>query len=79
MPFFRIFHFHSPFCSVTTTCGLRSPALVASTEETLDMNLEQKVARKLRLMSSPVFGALGLDASLVCALQEWVWKIQATG
>ena len=58
MPFFRIFHFHSPFCSVTTTCGLRSPALVASTEETLDMNLEQKVARKLRLMSSPVFGAL---------------------
>ena len=43
------------------------------------MNLEQKVARKLRLMSSPVFGALGLDASLVCALQEWVWKIQATG
>ena len=58
MPFFRIFHFHSPFCSVITTCGLRSPALVASTDETLDMNLEQKVARKLRLMSSPVFGAL---------------------
>ena len=79
MHFFRIFHFHSRFCSVTTPCGLRSPALVSVTEETFDMNLERKVARKLRLLSSPVFGALGLDASLVCALQEWVWKIQATG
>lgn len=58
MHFFRIFHFHSRFCSVTTPCGLRSPALVSVTEEAFDMNLERKVARKLRLMRSPVFGVL---------------------
>ena len=55
MHFFRIFHFHSRFCSVTTPCGLRSPALVSVTEETFDMNLERKVARKLRLIKNPVF------------------------
>ena len=79
MPFFRIFHFHSPFCSVTTTCGLRSPALVASTEETLDMNLEQKVARKLRLMNSPVFGVLSWLLALFVPHRKGFGKFRQRG
>lgn len=58
MPVFRFFHFNSQLCSVVTPCSLRLPGLVSATEETLHMSLERKVARKLRLMKSPVFEAL---------------------
>ena len=58
MPFFRYSRLHSHFCSIATPCGLRSPAQVAATEETLHMKFERKFARQWRLMNSPVFGVL---------------------
>lgn len=79
MPFFRIVHFHSRFCNVTTPCGLRSPALVSVTEETFDMNLERKVARKLRLMSSPVFGALAWMLALFVPHRNGFGKFRQRG
>jgi len=79
MPFFRFFHFHSRFCSVTTPCGLRSPALVSVTEETFDMNLERKVARKLRLMSSPVFGAVAWMLALFVPHRNGFGKFRQWG
>lgn len=79
MPFFRIFYFHSQFCSVTTPCGLRSPALVSVTEETFDMNLERKVTRKLRLMSSPVFGALAWMLTLFVPHRNGFGKFRQWG
>ena len=79
MPFFRFFHFHSQFCSVAAPCGLRSPALVSVTEETFDMNLERKVARRLRLMSSPVFGALAWMLALFVPHRNGFGKFRQRG
>ena len=79
MPFFRIFHFQSQFCSVTTPCGLRSLALVAATEETLHMSLKRKVARKLRLMNSPVFGVLAWVLALFVPHRKGFGKFSQQG
>lgn len=79
MPVFRLFHFHSHLCSIATPCGLRSPALVSVTEETFDMNLERKVARKLRLMSSPVFGALAWMLALFVPHRNGFGKFRRRG
>ena len=79
MPFFRIFHFHSRFCSVIAPCGLRSPALVTVTEETVDMNLERKVARKLRLVSSPVFEVMAWVLALFVPHKKGFGKFRHRG
>ena len=65
MPFFRIFHFHSRFCSVIAPCGLRSPALVTAVGESLYMNFESKFARQWRLMKSPVVVTLAWVLALL--------------
>lgn len=79
MPFFRFSHFHFRFCSVTTPCGLRSPVLVSVTEEIFNMNFERKVARKLRLMSSPVFGALAWMLALFVPHRNGFGKFRQRG
>lgn len=79
MPLFRILHSHFHFCSVTTPCGSRSPAPVSVTEETLHMNLQRKVARKLRLIRSPVFGALAWVLALLVSHRKRFGKFKHGG
>lgn len=79
MPVFRLFNFHSRFCSVIAPCGSRSPALVTVTEETVDMNLERKVARKLRLVSSPVFEVMAWVLALFVPHKKGFGKFRHRG
>lgn len=79
MPFFRNFHFHSQFCSVTTPCGLRSSTWVAATEETLNMSFERKFARQWRLMKNPVFAALACVLALFVPHRTGFGKFRDSG
>lgn len=79
MPFFCIFHFHSQFCGVTTTCRFWSPVLVAATEETVHMSFERKFARQWRLMNSPVFGALAWVLALLVPHKKGFGKFTQRG
>lgn len=79
MTFFRFFHFHSRFCSVTTPCDLRSTVLVAATEETLHMKFERKFARQWRLMKSPIFGVLAWVLALFVPHRKGFGKFSQRG
>ena len=77
MPFFRFFHYQ--FCSIAKPCGLRSPALVASVEESMRMKFEREFARQWRLMKSPVFWALAWMLALFVPHRNGFEKFRQRG